>query len=157
MNSSTKLQKKANSMKHEFATNPCVHRTFLHPVSWKPEGQRDARARVTQREAPWICNREFNKLVLEAVDEGLSSLGDSPKQMIYLVLEKTFKVKRSEIPEKVEEFAYALEQIFGQGAKIVEIQIMRRLHDKVGPSFTYSPEKGDLLFTEYVEAARLLR
>ena len=75
--------------------------------------------------------------------------------MIYLVLEKTFEIKKSEIPDRIEEFAYALEQIFGHGAKLVEIQIMKRLHDKVGQTFTYSPEKSDLLFTEYVEAARL--
>lgn len=98
-------------------------------------------------------NRDFRKLLLEAVDEGLSSLGNSQKQAIYFCLEKTFAVKKKEIPNKVEEFASAIEKIFGNGAKILEIQIMKHLYEKVGPDFEYFPEKDNLLFTEYVEAA----
>jgi len=100
-------------------------------------------------------NRDFKKLLLEAVDEGLSSLGDSQKQAIYFYLEKTFTVKKKDIPNKIEEFANAIEKIFGNGAKILEIQIMKHLYEKVGPDFEYFPEKDDLLFTEYVEAASM--
>ncbi len=98
-------------------------------------------------------NRDFKKLLLEAVDNGLSSLGDSQKQAIYFYLEETFTVKKQDIPNKIEAFANAIEKIFGNGAKILEIQIIKHLYEKVGPDFEYFPEKDDLLFTEYVEAA----
>lgn len=155
MNSSTKLQKEAKLMKREFTTNWYIYRACLHSIPAKPDLQRDTNVRVRAKEVSPLCNREFNKLVLEAVDAGLSSLGDSPKQAIYFYLEKTFKIKRSEIPKKIEEFATALEQIFGHGAKLVEIQIMKLLYEKIGQAFVYFPEKDDLLFTEYMEAARL--
>lgn len=100
-------------------------------------------------------NRDFEKLLLEAVDEGLSSLGDSQKQAVYFCLEETFAVKKQDIPNKIEEFVNAIEKIFGNGAKILEIQIMRHLYERVGPDFEYSPEKDDLVFTEYVEAASM--
>ena len=155
MNSSTRLQREAKLMKREFTTNWYVYRACLHSIPTKPDLQRNTNVRVRAKEVSPLCNREFNKLVLDAVDAGLSSLGDSPKQAIYFYLEKTFKIKRSEIPKKIEEFATALEQIFGHGAKLVEIQIMKLLYEKVGQAFVYFPEKDDLLFTEYMEAARL--
>ena len=155
MNSSTRLQREAKLMKREFTTNWYIYRACLHSIPTKPDLQRDTNVRVHAKEVSPLCNREFNKLVLDAVDAGLSSLGDSPKQAIYFYLEKTFKIKRSEIPKKIEEFATALEQIFGHGAKLVEIQIMKLLYEKVGQAFVYFSEKDDLLFTEYMEAARL--
>ncbi len=101
------------------------------------------------------CNYDFKRLLLEAVDECLSSLGDSSKQAIYFYLEKAFAIKKQDIPNRIEEFTVAIEKVFGHGAKILEIQIMKRLYEKVGHDFKYSPEKSDLLFTKYVEAARI--
>jgi hypothetical protein len=155
MSSSTKLQKGAKLMKREFTTNWYIYRACLHSIPSKPDLQHNTSTGVCVKEISPLCNHEFNKLVLEAVDAGLSSLGDSPKQAIYFYLEKAFKIKRSEIPGRIEEFANALEQIFGHGAKLVEIQIMKLLYEKVEQAFVYFPEKDDLLFTEYMEAARL--
>lgn len=98
-------------------------------------------------------NSDFKKLLLEAIDEGLSSLGDSSKQTFYSYLEKTFSIEKQDIPNKIEEFTNAIEKIFGHGAKILEIQMMIHLHEKVGNDFQYYPEKNELLFTEYIEAA----
>jgi len=90
--------------------------------------------------------------LLEAVDETLSSLGDSAKQAIYFHLEKSFKIKKLEIPNKIEEFALAIEKIFGDGAKLLEIQTMKRLHQKVGQDLRKYPRNDELLFTEYMRA-----
>jgi len=90
---------------------------------------------------------------LEAVDEGLSSLGDSAKQAVYFHLEETFDINKRDIPSKIEEFAFAIEKIFGLGAKPIEVLIMQRLYDKVGGIVEYSEHK-DLVFTEYIRAAR---
>jgi len=95
----------------------------------------------------------FEKLLLEAVDEGLSSLCSSSKQAIYSLLENTFNINRRNIPSKIEEFADAIEKIFGFGAKPIEILIIRRLNEKVGGVVEY-PEHEELVFAEYVAAAR---
>ena len=95
--------------------------------------------------------RDFEKLLLEAVDEGLSSLGESSKQSIYYYLEKSFHIKKQEIPYKVEAFVDAIEKIFGFGANFLEILIMKRLYEKVGRSFKWRTSK-DLKFAEYVDA-----
>ena len=96
----------------------------------------------------------FEKLLLEAVDDGLSSLCGSSKQVIYSLLEKTFNIKRQEIPSKIEEFADAIEKIFGFGAKPIETLIMERLNEKVGLVIKYRQELRELVFTEYIMAAR---
>lgn len=97
--------------------------------------------------------QEFNRLLLEAVDEGLSMLGESSKQAIYFHLEKRFDIKKQEIPHKIEVFANAIEKIFGLGANFLEILIMKRLYEKLERSFKFYGSE-DFTFTEYVAAAR---
>ena len=74
--------------------------------------------------------KDFQKTFLEAVEEGLSTLGDSPKQAILFHLENTFKIKLEEIPQNITEFQKALEKIFGPGAPYLEKLILERLYDK---------------------------
>ena len=101
------------------------------------------------------CSHDFKELLLEAVDTALSSLGDSSKQAIYFYLEKNFTVEKQEIPNKVEEFANAIEEMLGYGAKILEVEIMKQLYMRIGNGFEYFPEKEDLLFVDYIDAARM--
>ena len=97
--------------------------------------------------------RAFEKLLLVAIDEGLSSLGESSKQAVYYHLEKSFNIKKQEIPYKIETFAEAIEKIFGLGANFLEILIMKRLYKKAGRSLKLRMSK-DLEFAEYVAAVR---
>ena len=97
---------------------------------------------------------KFEKILLEAIDEGLSLIGESAKQVIYIYLEKTFKMDAQDIPSRIEEFSKALENIFGTGSKIIEIQIMKKLFNKVGYSIKNYPSIHDLTFTEYVPAIK---
>jgi len=99
-----------------------------------------------------LYRRDFEKLLLEAVDEQLTSLGESSKQALYFHLEKGFNIKKQEIPQKTEAFVDAMEKIFGQGADYLEILIMKRLHSKIGLEVKLSTPS--LTFAEYVEAAK---
>lgn len=99
-------------------------------------------------------NHSFEKLLLEAVDEGLSSLGDSSKEVVYFHLSKSFNINKLDIPYKIEEFADAIEKIFGLGAKFLEILIMKRLYEKAGQPFEYNQEQEALVFAEYVAAIK---
>lgn len=77
----------------------------------------------------------FSKILLSAVEESLSSLGDSPKQAIFFHLEASFKIKKENIPANLTEFAKALEGIFGPGASYLEKLIIKRLYEKLGLDF----------------------
>jgi hypothetical protein len=42
--------------------------------------------------------------MLAAIEEGLSSLGDSPKDAIFYHLESSFQLKKEDIPSNLTEF-----------------------------------------------------
>lgn len=96
----------------------------------------------------------FEKLLLEAIDEGLSWMGESSKQAIYFYLETGFNIKRSEVPARIDDFGNAIEKIFGSGAKVIQVQIMRQLHQKLRKVSNCSYRVEDFVFIDYVEAAR---
>ncbi len=94
----------------------------------------------------------FGKLLLEAVEESLSTLGETPKQAIYYHLQESFSIRKHEIPDKIDEFTFAIEKIFGEGARLLEIQIMKSLHEKTGDTLRQYPKSEGLSFTEYLRA-----
>ncbi len=93
----------------------------------------------------------FSKILLTAVEESLSSLGDSPKQAIFFHLENSFKIKKEGIPTNLTEFAKALEGIFGPGASYLEKLIAKRLYEKLGLDFE---NEGNWDFLESVTQVR---
>jgi len=95
-----------------------------------------------------LPQNHFSKILLSAVEESLSSLGDSPKQAILFHLESSFKIKKEKIPANLTEFAKALEGIFGPGASYLEKLIVKRLHEKLGLRFE---DTASLNFLECVE------
>ena len=99
---------------------------------------------------------DFNRFLLEAVDDGLSSLGSIAKQAVYIHLKKKFNINKEDIPNRFDEFTAAIEEIFGVGAQLIEIQIMKNLYEKVGCFCRHFPKQDHLVFGEYVETTRSL-
>ena len=149
-----------------FTTNWYLYTTYLHPISTKSQkrnsgtetesyGTKKRKKDHSPRIKAEKRTLDFEELLLEAIDEGLSLLGETPKEAVYFHLEKTFKINRLDIPYKIEEFTDAIEKIFGTGAKILEIQIMKCLFKKVGYKLKHHPKQKNLTFTEYVIAVKL--
>ena len=63
--------------------------------------------------------KSFEQLLIEAVDEGLESLGENGKHMIFYHLDKSYSIKKHEIPKTPEAFAEGLEKIFGAVASVL--------------------------------------
>ena len=145
-----------------FTTNWYLYKTYLHPNYKNSEPQNsETITRMFGSKRVEGSNpdaekkpQNFEEVLLEAIDEGLSVLGDSSKQALYFHLEKTFKMNRQDIPYRIEEFTDAVEKIFGKGARILEIQIMKSLFKKVGYKFKHYSKQKDLTFTEYVTAVK---
>lgn len=97
---------------------------------------------------------DFEKILLESIDESLLQLGELCRKATYYCLEKGFEMKKHEIPVKINRFSFALEEIFGSGAKILEIRIMKLINSKIGNASNYDYEQDDLKFVEYIEAVR---
>jgi hypothetical protein len=95
--------------------------------------------------------KEFEKLFIEAVDEGLGTLGESGKHMIFFHLDRSHSVKRHEIPKKPEAFARGLEKIFGAGASVLERLIVKSLYSKLGLEYEDVESRP---FVDYVNRVR---
>ena len=106
-------------------------------------------AMKSSRKKQHMSKCELETDMLEMINDGLSSFNNLETEAIYLNLEKNFKIQKEEIPNKIEEFADAIEHILGTGAKIVEIAIIERIHQRI-PKFVFIPKGPDLNFKEYL-------
>ena len=106
---------------------------------------------------PTDKTKKFDFMLLEAIDEALSTLGESIKKSVYFHLEVTYKMKRAEIPNEIVRFSDSLDKMFGTGARFIEILVIKRFYPKIqvtcdwqGPEYVIP----NLSFKEYVELVR---
>lgn len=100
---------------------------------------------------------EFDVLLLEAIDEALSVLGDSIMQTVYFHVERSFHIEKHEIPYRLDAFREAVENIFGVGANFIEILIMKKLHEKVDAQFRWNESERFGLVQYVAEAKRVFK
>ena len=100
-----------------------------------------------------LTEKNFEKLLIDAVDEALASLGDSAKKAIYFHLRSKFQISRRTIPNHLDIFEDGLEKIFGEGAQFLEILIMRGLYKRIGKQIEWNYDR-KLVFSEYITAAK---
>ena len=94
---------------------------------------------------------EVSRVLLEAVDEGLLVPGEIVRAAIYERLERSYQIKRGEIPEKLETFHRALQDLLGGGGKVMEMLIVRNLYRRLGLSFE---EHDGWTLVDYVNHAK---
>ena len=112
---------------------------------------------LTGDEVTVVAEGSFFKMLGEAIDEAFSSLGESARDAIYFHLEKSFGIRNSEIPYRIDDFSNALEKIFGPGARHLEIMFMKNLYAKVKIDYQWDlPESIDseLTFAEYIRLVK---
>jgi hypothetical protein len=109
-----------------------------------------------------VNEEEFDDILLETIDETLSSLGELVKNAVYFHLQTNFCIKKNEITKKISEFSDIIHKIFGSGAGILEIKFMKTLHSKIDlnvkwPNYEAPLSKWvvmDMTFIEYVDSMR---
>jgi hypothetical protein len=97
--------------------------------------------------------KKFDKILQESVDSAFSLLGEKSKTAIYLYLKNKFMITKQDIPKRLEDFSDALEQLFGLGARHLEILIMKELNEKISSTYTWEGPSWlvpDLTFRKYV-------
>ena len=102
--------------------------------------------------------KEFSQILLESIDKAFLTLGEKAKSITYIHLESEFAISRRDIPDRVDDFSDALEQIFGLAARQLEILIMKCINEKVYCRYKWVGPKWlipDLTFTKYVKLMEL--
>jgi hypothetical protein len=98
-----------------------------------------------------MVENNFDKALLSAIEVGLCPLGDSSKEAIFYHLEKSFDIRKDNIPTRLKEFREALEEIFGPGAQTIGKLITKYLQGELG--LNSKPVKS-VDIVEYVEIAK---
>lgn len=102
--------------------------------------------------------QKCDEVLIDSIDEALSSLGEKAKEVIYLHLERNHGITKQNLPKNVAGFSDALEKILGAGARQLEILIMQKLHRRVDCLYKWQGPKWlvpDLTFVKYVELVML--
>lgn len=98
-------------------------------------------------------NLDFDQIIAEVVDQTFSKLGTKIRQTLYSTLENNYKLNKKDIPERMEEFVNALEEIFGASALLLEIDIMKNMRQKV-PAFKCEATNPNLAFGDYLKSLK---
>ena len=104
------------------------------------------------------CEKEFNEILVESIDEAFLTLGEKTKSSMYFYLDTKFAISKQDIPERLDDFSDALEQILGLAARQIEILIMKCLNQRVDCTYKWVGPKWlvpDLTFTKYVILLKL--
>ncbi|MEM1539197.1 MAG: hypothetical protein QXW82_06050 [Candidatus Bathyarchaeia archaeon] len=95
---------------------------------------------------PGTCSRDeleknFNEILLKALDEALSALGTSIKDALFFHLETAFGIKKETICHDPKRLSDGLEKIFGLGAKFLENLILDYVCNKTGYKISSNPKE----------------
>lgn len=104
-----------------------------------------------------LKTKDFDALLVQAIDEVFSCLGESSKSTIYFFLEVNFGINKEEIPNHIEDFSDALEKMFGLSAKYFEVAFIKRFYKKqkgVLKLAELNMSAFDLTFPAYVKLKR---
>jgi hypothetical protein len=104
---------------------------------------------------PWLKkSMTFEQFLIKAIDEEFSILGEKCKKALYFHLKDKFELNGQDISYRIKDFSYALEDIFGIGAKVLQIRIMKNIYRKMDRSFLYICNQQTLEFNKYLQAAK---
>jgi hypothetical protein len=74
----------------------------------------------------------FNQLLLQAIDDVLTSIGSSTKNIIYLYLSNRKGISREQIPQRINDFHEILASILGEkGVMLIEGRILELLEARI--------------------------
>ena len=120
--------------------------------------RRGAKRKLAKQRQP----KDFDQILLDAIDEAFSSLGENVKKTIYFQLDDLFNIKKQEIPIRINAFVNALEQLFGLGARYLEIMFIQNIYSKIKitckwPTYEWPLSKWIVQEVTFLEYVRLMR
>lgn len=98
--------------------------------------------------------REFNEVLVESIDETITTLlSREVVNALYLHLQTALSIQKDEVPYRLETLFTTLERTFGlTSSKTIGKAIARTFYAKLGLTFTNNPDRTIL---EYVEKAKI--
>ncbi len=96
---------------------------------------------------------KYEIAIIQAIDKVFTGLGENIKLAIYKNLLNQFSINKEQIPKMIERFASALESMFGESAKLLELKILEELQH-TAQQFQFRPKNKEIVFTEWIDEFR---
>jgi hypothetical protein len=77
----------------------------------------------------------FREVLLQAIDDGLLVPDEIVRAAIYDRVERSYQIRREEIPEKLELFHKALRDLLAAGGEVLERLIAKNLYRRLDLNF----------------------
>jgi hypothetical protein len=102
----------------------------------------------------------FNNIILDAINQTLSSLGKTRKRKVFLYLKKELGIDRQDVPFRLAEFSRAIETVlpteaFNFKTKLL-IEIQRRFEEEAIRPKNFDCLVPNLTFEDYIQIKQLL-
>ena len=101
-----------------------------------------------------VDSAAFRDVLLHSVDDALLVPGEIVRADIYDRFERSYQLKREEIPERLELFRRALRDLLGAGGEVLERLIARNLYLRLDLNFN---QHEDWTLLDYVDEAKKAR
>ncbi len=103
-------------------------------------------------------DQNYEAILLQSIDEALLTLGENVRLSIYFHLQTKFGLPKNEIPNQSVEFSDALDKIFGEASRKIEILIMKFLNEKVQCKYKWTGPNWlvpNLTFEDYLKMVKV--
>ena len=98
-----------------------------------------------------VYSAAFRDVLLQSIDDALLVPGEIVRAAIYDRVERSYQIRREEIPEKLELFHKALRDLLAAGGEVLERLIAKNLYRRLDLNFNQH-ENWTLL--DYVDEAK---
>ena len=100
---------------------------------------------------------KFFKDFEDSLEEALCAFGEKQKQSIYSCLDNCYGLNKQEIPNRIEDFSQAIDNIFGNAGKLIKASIMKALFKRIKKPIKIIVENNDLYFEDYIQSVRITK
>ena len=98
---------------------------------------------------------KFFKDFEDSLEEALCAFGEKQKQSIYSYLDNCYGLHKQEIPNSVEDFSQAIDNLFGNAGKLIKVSIMKALFKRIKKPIKITAKTNDLYFKDYIHSVRI--
>ena len=82
--------------------------------------------------------KKLDGILIESIDEVLTSMGEPVKNTVYINLQSSFNIKKKEIPQNIPDFRIFMNKVLGPSFRVLERRIIQTLDKKVKDELGYS-------------------
>jgi hypothetical protein len=95
--------------------------------------------------------RNFDEVLSEAIDQALTSIGESVKNILYYHIQTKYFLKPEDISKNPDLFVLALKSLLGKGSSHLEELILKKVCE------AYKLDWGSLVNDKFEESIKLIR